>query len=113
MRKTTDDFRTSQQLKTLETNLTRGLPELQQSLQMTWRLLNRMGCNTLGHCFSEKSTQEKDITYNNGVTALKAMLMGKIGLDTNEIKNVVDNRDHNFALPWDRIIIKQNDKCLE
>lgn len=32
----------------------RGLPELQQSLQITCRLLNRTGCKTRGHGLSKR-----------------------------------------------------------
>lgn len=47
-----------------------GLPELQQSLQITCRLLNRTGCKTRGHGLSKrrqdniKIVDQKSIIYN-------------------------------------------------
>lgn len=70
----------------------RGLPELQQSLQITCRLLNRTGCKTRGHGLSKrrqdniKIVDQKEHMIKNGyeILGLDIFKRGKRKINQND-----------------------------
>ena len=68
----------------------RGLPELQQSLQITCRLLNRTGCKTRGHGLSKrrqyKNRRSKKHMIKNGyeILGLDIFNRGKRKINQND-----------------------------